>query len=150
MEQPEVPQQNNQVLPSPTSIPNDEPENFQLPPGVGDNFDMMNNENENENENDFDSDNKFDDDAKQDSKADLNSVVSFVSILYQMVDNKENYKYIHWNEEDGGQSFNIVDPVAFSKEVLPRNYKHTNFCGFTRQLTLYGFKKVCYLRKKRH
>ena len=87
---------------------------------------------------------EFDDeDMKFEKNEEKNSVVSFVSILYQMVDSKENQNLITWNAKDNGHSFIIVDPVTFSREVLPKFYKHTNFCGFTRQLTLYGFKKVC-------
>ncbi|KAL7714788.1 Heat stress transcription factor A-6B [Entamoeba marina] len=70
------------------------------------------------------------------------SIITFVAILYQMVDCKDNAKYITWSSKDNGHSFEILEPVAFSKEILPKYYKHTNFCGFTRQLTLYGFTKM--------
>ncbi|ELP86923.1 heat stress transcription factor A-6B, putative [Entamoeba invadens IP1] len=87
---------------------------------------------------------QFDDQFEKDERENTRgTIVSFVSILYQMVDLKDNDRYIRWSSKDSGHSFEIVDPVAFSKEILPKYYKHTNFCGFTRQLTLYGFKKVC-------
>ncbi|EDR25253.1 heat shock transcription factor, putative [Entamoeba dispar SAW760] len=93
--------------------------------------------------NDFDSDVPLPLDGAELTTPRGNSVVSFVSILYSMVDCKENSQYIRWCEKDQGHSFEILDAVAFSKEILPKYYKHTNFCGFSRQLSLYGFKKVC-------
>ncbi|BFU19324.1 heat shock transcription factor, putative [Entamoeba histolytica HM-1:IMSS-B] len=91
--------------------------------------------------NDFDCDLPLPLDGTEPNSQRGNSVVSFVSILYSMVDSKENAQYIRWCEKDQGHSFEILDAVAFSKEVLPKYYKHTNFCGFSRQLSLYGFKK---------
>ena len=74
------------------------------------------------------------------------NTVPFVSTLYTMIQDKENKPHIHWCTEDDGKSFIIEDAILFSKELLPKYYKHTNFCGFTRQLSLYGFKKYdgCY------
>ena len=69
------------------------------------------------------------------------NTVPFVSTLFSMIQEKSNEQYIHWCAEDDGKSFIIEDAILFSKELLPKYYKHTNFCGFTRQLSLYGFKK---------
>lgn len=69
--------------------------------------------------------------------------IPFITTLYKMIqeENQEENGYIKWCEEDNGQSFIITDAITFSKILLPKYYKHTNFCGFSRQLSLYGFKK---------
>lgn len=69
------------------------------------------------------------------------SIIPFIQTLYAILQEKSNEQYIMWSPEDNGKSFFIKDAIIFSKEVLPRYYKHTNFCGFARQLALYGFKK---------
>lgn len=69
------------------------------------------------------------------------SIIPFIQTLYAILQEKTNEQYIMWSPEDEGKSFYIKDAIIFSKELLPRYYKHTNFCGFARQLQLYGFKK---------
>lgn len=45
-----------------------------------------------------------------------------------------------WSSD--GTSIVVLDPTAFSKNVLPRFFKHNNWLSFVRQLHIYGFKKV--------
>ncbi|PIO37964.1 hypothetical protein AB205_0006000, partial [Aquarana catesbeiana] len=41
-----------------------------------------------------------------------------------------------------GQNFCILDDQRFSKEILPKYFKHNNLSSFIRQLNMYGFRKV--------
>lgn len=46
---------------------------------------------------------------------------------------------IHWNSE--GNSFIIREVDGFSKKLLPKYFKHSNYSSFVRQLNMYGFHK---------
>ncbi|XP_063101625.1 heat shock factor protein 3-like [Cavia porcellus] len=46
------------------------------------------------------------------------------------------------NNIHNGQSFCIVNEQIFAKKVLPKYFKHNNIASFTRQLNIYGFRKV--------
>ncbi|KAI8642526.1 HSF-type DNA-binding-domain-containing protein, partial [Parasitella parasitica] len=48
--------------------------------------------------------------------------------------------YIFW--VDHGQVICIPNAAAFSQNILPRFFKHSNWQSFVRQLNLYGFRKV--------
>ncbi|XP_018409256.1 PREDICTED: uncharacterized protein LOC108784825 [Nanorana parkeri] len=41
-----------------------------------------------------------------------------------------------------GQNFCILDDQRFSREILPKYFKHNNLSSFIRQLNMYGFRKV--------
>lgn len=44
-----------------------------------------------------------------------------------------------------GNSFHVFDQGRFSKEVLPKYFKHNNMASFVRQLNMCEYKKNLYL-----
>ena len=42
-----------------------------------------------------------------------------------------------------GDCFVVKDMNEFTKSILPRMFKHSNFASFVRQLNKYDFHKVC-------
>ena len=49
-----------------------------------------------------------------------------------MVEDPEIQDLITWS--DTGDVFRVFNPTAFSKNVLPRYFKHNNWQSFVRQL----------------
>lgn len=70
------------------------------------------------------------------------SVVAFISKLYELVNNPDTQNFISWSDEFNKKAIIIPDPVEFSKQILPKFFKHSNICSFVRQLNIYGFHKV--------
>ncbi|XP_076922877.1 heat stress transcription factor A-7a-like [Bidens hawaiensis] len=64
----------------------------------------------------------------------------FLTKVYDMVDDQTIDHIICWSR--GGQGFVVLDPQAFSTNLLPRYFKHNNFSSFVRQLNTYGFRKI--------
>ncbi|ODV85435.1 hypothetical protein CANARDRAFT_178831, partial [[Candida] arabinofermentans NRRL YB-2248] len=64
----------------------------------------------------------------------------FVKKLFQMLEENSYASIVRWS--DTGDSFVITDTNEFTKEVLPRHFKHSNFASFVRQLNKYDFHKV--------
>ncbi|KAJ0613036.1 putative transcription factor HSF-type-DNA-binding family [Helianthus annuus] len=67
-------------------------------------------------------------------------IPAFLSKTFDLVDDPTLDPIISWGKS--GQSFVVWDPVAFSRTILPRNFKHNNFSSFVRQLNSYGFRKI--------
>jgi len=64
----------------------------------------------------------------------------FVVKTYQLLSDSSNKEYASWSESR--ESFIVWNPVDFAAEVLPKYFKHNNFCSFIRQLNTYGFHKL--------
>ncbi|KAI8382369.1 HSF-type DNA-binding-domain-containing protein [Blakeslea trispora] len=69
-----------------------------------------------------------------------NSTNTFVHKLYNMVIDAQYQHLIAWNYT--GSSFIVCNIMEFSRDVLPKHFKHNNFSSFVRQLNMYGFHKV--------
>ncbi|KAM4696571.1 heat shock factor protein 3-like [Rhinophrynus dorsalis] len=68
------------------------------------------------------------------------TVPAFLTKLWVLVEDPANCDVIAWNWN--GQNFCILDEQRFSKEILPKYFKHNNLSSFIRQLNMYGFRKV--------
>ena len=64
---------------------------------------------------------------------------SFLSRLYDILNDSNNKDIIHWNKE--GNGILISDINKLCDIVLPKYYKHNNYSSFVRQLNMYGFHK---------
>jgi len=64
----------------------------------------------------------------------------FVLKTYQLVSDTANGAYVTWSETR--DSFVVLNPVDFSSDILPKYFKHNNFCSFIRQLNTYNFHRV--------
>lgn len=64
----------------------------------------------------------------------------FVKKLFQMLLEERYREVVRWTV--AGDSFVVLDTNEFTKEILPRHFKHLNFASFVRQLNKYDFHKV--------
>ncbi|GAB2279948.1 hypothetical protein Dimus_014584 [Dionaea muscipula] len=68
------------------------------------------------------------------------NLAPFLMKLYEMVDDQSTDTIISWSQSN--DSFVIWDVTEFSRDLLPKYFKHNNFSSFMRQLNIYGFRKV--------
>lgn len=66
----------------------------------------------------------------------------FIAKLFSLVDTPEYSNFIRWSEEHKGNAIEVIEPVQFSQEILPKIFKHSNITSFIRQLNIYGFHKL--------
>ncbi|KAL3617002.1 hypothetical protein CASFOL_039396 [Castilleja foliolosa] len=69
-----------------------------------------------------------------------NSLPPFLAKTYEMVDDSSTDSVVSWSQNN--KSFIVWKPPEFSRDLLPRFFKHNNFSSFIRQLNTYGFRKV--------
>ncbi|KAK9452766.1 HSF-type DNA-binding-domain-containing protein [Dipodascopsis uninucleata] len=64
----------------------------------------------------------------------------FVKKLFKMLEDPSYRDIVRWG--DSGDSFVVIETNEFTKSILPRHFKHSNFASFVRQLNKYDFHKV--------
>ncbi|KAK9433821.1 HSF-type DNA-binding-domain-containing protein [Lipomyces doorenjongii] len=64
----------------------------------------------------------------------------FVKKLFKMLEDPSYRDIVRWS--DAGDSFVVIETNEFTKSILPRHFKHSNFASFVRQLNKYDFHKV--------
>lgn len=68
-----------------------------------------------------------------------NVIPGFVCKTYEIFMSNEHKQHCDWNRD--GTSIIIKDIISFTKNVLPKYFKHSNFQSFVRQLNMYDFHK---------
>ncbi|PKY53864.1 hypothetical protein RhiirA4_47244 [Rhizophagus irregularis] len=64
----------------------------------------------------------------------------FVKKLFKMLEDESYSDIVSWGIN--GDSFVVKEIDAFTKTILPRHFKHSNFASFVRQLNKYDFHKI--------
>ncbi|KAG8874904.1 kinase-regulated stress-responsive transcription factor skn7 [Tulasnella sp. 331] len=64
----------------------------------------------------------------------------FVKKLARMLDDQSFSHVVSWGPK--GDCFVVKDMTEFTKTILPRMFKHSNFASFVRQLNKYDFHKI--------
>uniref|UniRef100_A0A4W5N148 Heat shock transcription factor 1 n=1 Tax=Hucho hucho TaxID=62062 RepID=A0A4W5N148_9TELE len=73
------------------------------------------------------------------------NVPAFLTKLWTLIEDRDTDPLICWSPN--GNSFHVFDQGRFSKEVLPKYFKHNNMTSFVRQLNMYGFRKVVHIEQ---
>ncbi|PGH26579.1 hypothetical protein AJ80_01708 [Polytolypa hystricis UAMH7299] len=64
----------------------------------------------------------------------------FVRKLYKMLEDPSYAQIVRWGDDN--DSFVVLECEKFTKAILPKHFKHSNFASFVRQLNKYDFHKV--------
>lgn len=78
--------------------------------------------------------------SNQSSNSGSSNSSDFVRKLYKMLENPTDENVVRWGNE--GDSFVVLENEKFTKHILPKHFKHSNFASFVRQLNKYDFHKV--------
>ncbi|CAK8572824.1 unnamed protein product [Lathyrus sativus] len=76
----------------------------------------------------------------EEGQSSSNSIPHFLSKIYEMVSDPSTNVIVSWSSTN--KSFIVWNQHDFSKDLLPKFFKHNNFSSFIRQLNTYGFRKV--------
>ncbi|KAI4280834.1 MAG: hypothetical protein L6R38_004141 [Xanthoria sp. 2 TBL-2021] len=60
--------------------------------------------------------------------------------VHRMLEDPSYSQVVRWGDE--GDSFVVLENERFTKSILPKHFKHSNFASFVRQLNKYDFHKV--------
>ncbi|KAH8164237.1 hypothetical protein CIB48_g3997 [Xylaria polymorpha] len=77
-----------------------------------------------------------------------NNSSDFVRKLYKMLEDPAYSEVVRWG--DHGDSFVVLENEKFTKTILPKHFKHSNFASFVRQLNKYDFHKVRHNEENGH
>jgi hypothetical protein len=77
---------------------------------------------------------------QQSAQSNQNTITAFLAKLWALVNDSSCDDLITWDPSGG--SFHVYDQARFSREILPRYFKHNNFASFIRQLNMYGFRTM--------
>ncbi|KAL9236861.1 hypothetical protein vseg_011483 [Gypsophila vaccaria] len=75
-----------------------------------------------------------------DTQGGSNALPPFLTKTYEMVDDAATDSIVSWSMNNN--SFIVWNPPEFSRDLLPKFFKHNNFSSFIRQLNTYGFRKA--------
>ncbi|KAL6710551.1 kinase-regulated stress-responsive transcription factor skn7 [Coniothyrium glycines] len=75
-----------------------------------------------------------------DSQGGSSNSSDFVRKLYKMLESPSDESVVRWGND--GDSFVVLENEKFTKHILPKHFKHSNFASFVRQLNKYDFHKV--------
>ncbi|KAH9173565.1 HSF-type DNA-binding-domain-containing protein [Lactarius sanguifluus] len=77
---------------------------------------------------------------QKESEDNMPPTSDFVKKLYKMLEDPSFQRVVSWGPN--GDCFVVKDMNEFTKSILPRMFKHSNFASFVRQLNKYDFHKV--------